>query len=137
MAASKDGNNEQHIGDQERSADSVAHTTVSPTRSEDVGQDGSKSTSLSSRSYLKSASISASKCVVVADKHPEVNAELPEFFCWQGAKLVHCQHLFKNGMRTVNIKEGCVKRACSIDSLHASCTFLLFTLLEIRQWLHH
>ncbi|KAG2608417.1 mitogen-activated protein kinase 12-like [Panicum virgatum] len=77
VAASKDGNNEQHIGDQERSADSVAHTTVSPTRSEDVGQDGSKSTSLSSRSYLKSASISASKCVVVADKHPE-DDEIPE-----------------------------------------------------------
>ncbi|RLM54347.1 mitogen-activated protein kinase 12 [Panicum miliaceum] len=73
----KDGNNEQHIGDQERSADSVARTTVSPPRSEDVGQDGLKSTSLSYRSYLKSASISASKCVIVADKHPE-DDEIPE-----------------------------------------------------------
>ena len=96
MAASKDGNNEQHIGEQERSADSVARTTVSPPRSEDVGQDGLKSTSLSSRSYLKSASISASKCVVIADKHPEVNAEPSEFFCWQVGKvaIVHSQHLF-------------------------------------------
>jgi hypothetical protein len=77
VVVSKDGNNEQHIVDQERSADSVARTTVSPPRSEDVGQDGLKSTSLSSRSYLKSASISASKCVVVADKHPE-DDEIPE-----------------------------------------------------------
>ncbi|CAL4966477.1 unnamed protein product [Urochloa decumbens] len=77
VVVSKDGNNEQHIGDQERSADSVARTTVSPPRSEDVGEDGMKSTSLSSRSYLKSASISASKCVVVANKHPE-DDKIPE-----------------------------------------------------------
>ncbi|RLN13106.1 mitogen-activated protein kinase 12 [Panicum miliaceum] len=77
VVVSKDGNNEQHIGDQERSADSVARTTVSPPRPEDVGQDGLQSSSLSSRSYLKSASISASKCVVVADKHPE-DDEIPE-----------------------------------------------------------
>ncbi|CAN6200564.1 unnamed protein product [Urochloa humidicola] len=77
VVVSKDGNNEQHIGDQERSADSVARTTVSPPRSEDVGEDGVKSTSLSSRSYLKSASISASKCVVVTNKHPE-DDEIPE-----------------------------------------------------------
>lgn len=72
VVASKDGNNEQHVHDQERSADSVARTTASPPRSEDVDQNPVKSTSLSSRSYLKSASISASKCVVVANKHPEV-----------------------------------------------------------------
>ncbi|CAN6215687.1 unnamed protein product [Urochloa humidicola] len=77
VVVSKDGNNEQQIGDQERSADSVARTTVSPPRSEDVGEDGLKSTSLSSRSYLKSASISASKCVVVANKHPK-DDEIPE-----------------------------------------------------------
>lgn len=71
MVVSKDGNTEQHV-DQERSADSVARATVSPPRSEDDDLNGVKSTSLSSRSYLKSASISASKCVVVKNKHPEV-----------------------------------------------------------------
>ncbi|XP_062229772.1 mitogen-activated protein kinase 12 [Phragmites australis] len=78
VVVSKDGNNEQHTDDQERSADSVACTTVSPPRSQDVGQNGVKSTSLSSRSYLKSASISASKCVVVnGNKYPE-DDEIPE-----------------------------------------------------------
>lgn len=77
VVASKDGNNEQHINEQERSVDSVARTTVSPPRSEDDGQNGVKSTSLSSRSYLKSASISASKCVAIANKHPEGD-EIPE-----------------------------------------------------------
>lgn len=77
VVASKDGNNEQHINEHERSVDSVARTTVSPPRSEDDGQNGVKSTSLSSRSYLKSASISASKCVAIANKHPEGD-EIPE-----------------------------------------------------------
>lgn len=72
MVVSKDGNTEQRINDQERSADSVARTTVSPPRSEDADMNDVKSMSLSSRSYLKSASISASKCVVVTNKHPEV-----------------------------------------------------------------
>lgn len=79
VGASKDGNNEQHTNDQERNADSVARTTVSPPRSQDAGQqhasagqNGVSSTNLSSRSYLKSASISASKCVVVnGNKDPE------------------------------------------------------------------
>jgi hypothetical protein len=134
VVVSKDGSNEQHIGDQERSADSVARTTVSPPRSEDVGQDGVKSPSLSSRSYLKSASISASKCVVVSNKHPEVNAEPPEFFWWQVGKVAHMctvNIFFPDTFRTSNIEKGCVNRTCSIDLLHASCTFLLFT-LEIR-----
>ncbi|KAK3134523.1 hypothetical protein QOZ80_6AG0550260 [Eleusine coracana subsp. coracana] len=73
VVASKDGNNEQHTEDQERTVDSVA-----PLRSQDGVQHGVKSTSLSSRSYLKSASISASKCVVVnGNKHPE-DDEIPE-----------------------------------------------------------
>jgi len=71
VVVAKDGNTEQQINDQERSADSVARTTVSPPRSEDADMDDVKPTSLSSRSYLKSASISASKCVVVRNKHPE------------------------------------------------------------------
>lgn len=79
VGASKDGNNEQHANDQERSAASVARTTVSPPRSQDAGQQHASSgqngvsyTNLSSRSYLKSASISASKCVVVnGNKDPE------------------------------------------------------------------
>ncbi|KAL6873892.1 hypothetical protein ACP4OV_013974 [Aristida adscensionis] len=74
----KDGNNEQHTDDLERSADSVARTTVSPPRSQDIGQNGVTSTNLSSRSYVKSASISASKCVVVdGNKHPE-DDDIPE-----------------------------------------------------------
>ncbi|KAF8772119.1 hypothetical protein HU200_006114 [Digitaria exilis] len=77
VVVSKDSNNEQHVEDQERSADSVARSTASPPRSEDVDQNAVKSTSLSSRSYLKSASISASKCVVVSNKHPEED-EIPE-----------------------------------------------------------
>ncbi|AQK81047.1 Putative MAP kinase family protein [Zea mays] len=72
VVVSKDGDTDQHINDQERSADSVARTTVSPPRSEDDDMSDVKSTSLSSRSYLKSASISASKCVVATKKHPEV-----------------------------------------------------------------
>lgn len=76
VGASNDGNNEQHISDQEMSAEPDAHGTVSPQRSQDapgVGQNGLSPTSLSSRTYLKSASISASKCVVVnPNKHPEV-----------------------------------------------------------------
>ncbi|AQK81044.1 Putative MAP kinase family protein [Zea mays] len=71
VVVSKDGDTDQHINDQERSADSVARTTVSPPRSEDDDMSDVKSTSLSSRSYLKSASISASKCVVATKKHPE------------------------------------------------------------------
>ncbi|CAD6335459.1 unnamed protein product [Miscanthus lutarioriparius] len=54
VVVSKDGNTEQHINDQEISADSVARTTVSPPRSEEADMNDVKSTSLSSRSYLKS-----------------------------------------------------------------------------------
>uniref|UniRef100_A0A453SLR6 Uncharacterized protein n=1 Tax=Aegilops tauschii subsp. strangulata TaxID=200361 RepID=A0A453SLR6_AEGTS len=58
------------------SAEPDAHGTVSPQKSQDaagVGQNGLSPTSLSSRTYLKSASISASKCVVVnPNKQPEV-----------------------------------------------------------------
>ncbi|XP_052158389.1 mitogen-activated protein kinase 12 [Oryza glaberrima] len=78
VGVSKDGYNQQNTNDQERSADSVARTTVSPPMSQDAqqhgsaGQNGVTSTDLSSRSYLKSASISASKCVAVKDnKEPE------------------------------------------------------------------
>ncbi|KAG8074693.1 hypothetical protein GUJ93_ZPchr0006g42584 [Zizania palustris] len=78
VGASKDGHNEQNTSDQERSADSVARTTVSPPRSQygqqhvSADQNDVRSTDLSSRSYLKSASISASKCVAVKEnKHPE------------------------------------------------------------------
>ncbi|XP_062234158.1 mitogen-activated protein kinase 12-like [Phragmites australis] len=78
VIVTKDGNNEQYTDCHERSADSVARTTVSPPRSQDAGQNGVKSTNLSSRSYLKSASISASKCVAVdGNKHPE-DDDIPE-----------------------------------------------------------
>jgi hypothetical protein len=71
VGVSKNGNNEQHTEDQERTADFIVHTTVSPPRS----QDGVKSTNLSLWSNLSSASISASRCVndvVDGNKHPEV-----------------------------------------------------------------
>uniref|UniRef100_A0A0D9WTZ5 mitogen-activated protein kinase n=1 Tax=Leersia perrieri TaxID=77586 RepID=A0A0D9WTZ5_9ORYZ len=77
VAAPKDGHNQQNTNDQERSADSVARTTVNPPMLQGqqhayAGQNGVTSTDLSSRSYLKSASISASKCVNVKDnKDPE------------------------------------------------------------------
>ncbi|XP_006656472.1 mitogen-activated protein kinase 12 isoform X2 [Oryza brachyantha] len=73
VGASKDGHNQQNNNGQERSTDSVARSTVNPPMSQDgqqhrsAGQNGVTSTDLSSRSYLKSASISASKCVVVKD----------------------------------------------------------------------
>jgi hypothetical protein len=75
VGASNDGNNEQHASDQEIGADPDAHATESPPKSQgpgqqhpSVGQNG-----VSPRSYQKSASISASKCVVVnPNKKPEV-----------------------------------------------------------------
>uniref|UniRef100_A0A0E0LFG8 mitogen-activated protein kinase n=1 Tax=Oryza punctata TaxID=4537 RepID=A0A0E0LFG8_ORYPU len=78
VGVSKDGYNQQNTNDQERTTDSVARSTVSPPMSQDgqqhgsAGQNGVTSTDLSLRSYLKSASISASKCVAVKDnKEPE------------------------------------------------------------------
>ncbi|KAM3213138.1 hypothetical protein ACQJBY_065879 [Aegilops geniculata] len=82
VGASNDGNNEQPISDQEMSAEPDAHGTVSPQRPQDasgVGQNGLSPTSLSSRTYLKSASISASKCVVVnPNKQPEYDVAISE-----------------------------------------------------------
>jgi hypothetical protein len=45
ISVSKNGNNEQHTEDQERTAYSVVHTTVSPPRSQDDSHNGVKSTS--------------------------------------------------------------------------------------------
>jgi hypothetical protein len=103
VGVSKNGNNEQHTEDQESTVDSVT-TNVSPPRSQDGGHNGVKSTSLSSRSYLKSASISASKCVVVdGNKHPEVlTLNFPNSSNYKQARWA-C-------LCTVNIKKGCAKR---------------------------
>ncbi|KAI4967418.1 hypothetical protein ZWY2020_027819 [Hordeum vulgare] len=82
VGASNDSNNEQHISDQEMSAEPDAHGAVSPQKPQDapgVGQNGLSPTSLSSRTYLKSASISASKCVVVnPNKQPEYDDAISE-----------------------------------------------------------
>lgn len=64
VLVSKDGDTKQHTYEQ-RSADSIARTLVSPTRSQDaglmhLGQKGARSSNLSSQTYLKSES-SASK----------------------------------------------------------------------------
>jgi len=87
VGASNAGNNEQHISDQDMGADPDAHSAVSPQKPQEAGQqhasggqNGEPSpTSLSSRTYLKSASISASKCVVVnPNKHPEYDDVISE-----------------------------------------------------------
>ncbi|KAI4970961.1 hypothetical protein ZWY2020_001875 [Hordeum vulgare] len=73
VGASNDSNNEQHISDQEMSAEPDAHGAVSPQKPQDapgVGQNGLSPTSLSSRTYLKALSIRASKCVGVPPNIP-------------------------------------------------------------------
>ncbi|KAK1612030.1 hypothetical protein QYE76_035703 [Lolium multiflorum] len=77
VGASNDGNNEQHPSDQELGADPDAQ---SPPRSQDPGQQhpGGQN-GVSPRSYQKSASISASKCVVVnPNKQREYDEEISE-----------------------------------------------------------
>jgi len=81
VGASNDGNNEQHAGDQEIGADADAHATESPPRSQGPGQQhpSGGQNGVSPRSYQKSASISASKCVVVnPNKKPEYDEEISE-----------------------------------------------------------
>lgn len=81
VGASNDVNNEQHTSDQELGADPDAHATGSPPRSQDPGQQhpSGVQNGVSPRSYMKSASISASKCVVVnPNKEPEYDEEISE-----------------------------------------------------------
>ncbi|KAM0915290.1 hypothetical protein ACQ4PT_010951 [Festuca glaucescens] len=81
VGASNDGNNEQHPSDQELGADPDAHATESPPRSQDPGQQhpSGGQNGVSPRSYQKSASISASKCVVInPNKEPEYDEEISE-----------------------------------------------------------
>jgi len=87
VGASNAGNNEQHISDQDMGTDPDAHAAVSPQKAQEAGQQHASGgqngvmspTSLSSRTYLKSASISASKCVVVnPNKHPEYDDAISE-----------------------------------------------------------
>jgi hypothetical protein len=93
VGASNDGNNEQHPNDQELGADPDAQ---SPPRSQDPGQQhpSGGQNGVSPRSYQKSASISASKCVVVnPNKQREVltNAVVPEFsidYCNQARHIL-------------------------------------------------
>ncbi|KAJ4757364.1 Mitogen-activated protein kinase [Rhynchospora pubera] len=67
VCAPKDEDPDQNIELEKRSADSVARTTVSPPKTQHIERDNSDSPHSNSR-FLKSASISASKCVVVNGK---------------------------------------------------------------------
>jgi serine/threonine protein kinase len=81
VGASNDGNNEQHTSDQDLGADPDANAAASPPRSQDPGQQhpSGNQNGVSPRSYMKSASISASKCVVVnPNKVPEYDDEISE-----------------------------------------------------------
>uniref|UniRef100_A0ACD6A815 Uncharacterized protein n=1 Tax=Avena sativa TaxID=4498 RepID=A0ACD6A815_AVESA len=81
VGASNDGNNEQHASDQEIGADPDVHATESPRKSQGPGQQhpSGGQNGVSPRSYQKSASISASKCVVVnPNKKPEYDEEISE-----------------------------------------------------------
>lgn len=78
VCAPKDEAPDQNKEIEKRSADSVARTTISPPKTQHIERDNVSSSSQSitnsnSPRYLKSASISASKCVVVnGKKDPEV-----------------------------------------------------------------
>lgn len=84
MGANKDEIPDQNNDFEKRSADSVASTLQSPKKSQQGDRsdhssvtDGINRTNFSARSLLKSASISASKCVVVKGrKDSEVST------CW-------------------------------------------------------
>uniref|UniRef100_A0ACD5UIC2 Uncharacterized protein n=1 Tax=Avena sativa TaxID=4498 RepID=A0ACD5UIC2_AVESA len=81
VGASNDGNNEQHASDQEIGADPDVHATESPPKPQGPGQQhpSGGQNGVSPRSYQKSASISASKCVVVnPNKKPEYDEEISE-----------------------------------------------------------